>query len=109
MTKCPDVDVACFADCHNLIVEHQVRVENDSETRNRRRQRHARTSNVDTFKILHKSSQTLYNHVMIDAVKCCGHVERDHDGETAAVNGIVDVIRHLEQRCFGGMSSTAMS
>ena len=56
MTKCPDVEVACFADFRNVVVERQVRVEDDAETLNRRRQRYARTSNVDTFKVLRKSS-----------------------------------------------------
>ena len=44
--------------------------------------------------------------VMVDGIECRRHVERDHDGGTARVDGTVDVIRHLDQRCFGGMSST---
>ena len=53
--KCPDVEVACFADCRD-VVERQVRVENDAESLNRRRWRYARTSNVDTFEVHRKSS-----------------------------------------------------
>ena len=56
MTKCPDMEVACFADCCDVVIERQVRVEDDAETLNRRRQRYARTTNVDTFNVLRKSS-----------------------------------------------------
>ena len=47
LMKCPDVKVACFADCRDVVVERQVRVEDDAEILNRRRQRYARISNVD--------------------------------------------------------------
>ena len=52
--KCPDVEVVCVADCHDVVVERQVRVDDNAETLNRPRQRYARTSNVDTFEILCK-------------------------------------------------------
>ena len=55
MTKCLDLEVACFADCCDVVVEYQVLVEDD-ETLNRRRQRYARTSIIATFEILRKSS-----------------------------------------------------
>ena len=56
MTKFPDVEVADFADCRDVVVERQVRAEDDAETLNRRRQHYTRTSNVDTFKVIRKSS-----------------------------------------------------
>ena len=54
--KCPDVEVACVADCRDVVVERQVRVENDANTLNRQRQHYSRTSNVDTFEVLRKPS-----------------------------------------------------
>ena len=45
VTKCPDVEVACFADCRDVVVKRQVQIKDDAETLN---QCYARTSNVDT-------------------------------------------------------------